>query len=356
MNTMTKDKTVFVGVSGGVDSSVSAALLKEEGYNVVGVFIKTWQPEWIECTWQTEKRDAIRVCAHLDIPFIFLDLEKEYKQGVADYMISEYRKGRTPNPDVMCNKEVKFGAFLRFALENGADYVATGHYAQVFEKNGLHELHMGKDTEKDQSYFLWTLTQHELKHTLFPVGHLEKPDVRKLAEKYGLPTAAKKDSQGICFIGKVDMHEFLSHYIEGKEGNIVSVSGEVLGTHKGVTFYTIGQRHGFEVSKKGTDDSPLYVVRKDMERNTITVSEDPFVFKADDSATVLILESVNWISSTPSDTKTYGARIRYRQKLQECHVTGGEQIIFTDAQSGVSKGQSVVVYEDTLCLGGGIIL
>ena len=198
-------KTVFVGVSGGVDSSVSAALLKDQGYSVVGVFIRTWQPDFIECTWRDERRDAMRVCAHLDIPFLECDAEDAYKNGVADYMIEEYKKGNTPNPDVMCNREVKFGVFWKFAKDHGADYIATGHYA--VNNNGLRK---SPDASKDQSYFLWTLTQDDLIHVLFPVGHLDKKDVRKLAEKYKLPTATKKDSQGVCFLGPLDMKEFLS--------------------------------------------------------------------------------------------------------------------------------------------------
>ncbi|NVN97440.1 hypothetical protein HXX01_04420 [Candidatus Nomurabacteria bacterium] len=218
------NKTVFVGVSGGVDSSVAAALLKDQGYNVVGVFIRTWSPDFIECTWKDERRDAMRVCAHLDIPFLECDAEEAYKKGVADYMIEEYKKGNTPNPDVMCNRMVKFGVFWQFAKEHGADFIATGHYARVMEnsfreatgggvpflgtpKNGAKELReklfsmkRGIDSSKDQSYFLWTLTQDDLSHTLFPVGHLEKRDVRRLAEKYKLPTAVKKDSQGVCFL------------------------------------------------------------------------------------------------------------------------------------------------------------
>jgi tRNA-specific 2-thiouridylase len=202
-------KTVFVGVSGGVDSSVSAALLKDAGYTVVGVFIRTWTPDFIECTWREERRDAMRVCAHLGIPFLECDAEEAYKKGVADYMIEEYKKGNTPNPDVMCNREVKFGVFWEFAKAHEADFIATGHYAL-----NQYQLERSKDTAKDQTYFLWTLTQDDLEHTLFPIGHLEKKEVRKLAEKYKLPTATKKDSQGVCFLGPLDMKDFLKHYIE----------------------------------------------------------------------------------------------------------------------------------------------
>src|SRR3972149_2581934 len=202
-----KKKMVFVGLSGGVDSSVTAALLKEQGYEVVGVFIKTWQPDFIECTWPEERRDAMRVAAHLDIPFLTFDLEKEYKKEVGDYMVSEYRAGRTPNPDVMCNKEIKFGAFLQKALAMGADFVATGHYAEISQIRNVFSLKKSPDPSKDQSYFLWTLTQEQLAHILFPIGHFKKTEVRKLAKKFALPVAEKKDSQGICFLGDIDLKD-----------------------------------------------------------------------------------------------------------------------------------------------------
>ncbi len=215
---MTKKK-VFVGLSGGVDSSVSAALLQSQGYDVFGVFIKVWQPDFYECTWKEDRLDAMRVCAKLNIPFYTLDLEKEYKKEVVDYMIEEYKNGRTPNPDVMCNKYIKFGGFFDWAMSQGADFVATGHYARL---NKEHELVAGRDSNKDQSYFLWTLTKEQLSKTLFPVGDIEKTEVRKLAKKFGLPTAEKKDSQGLCFIGKVDMAEFLHHFIETKPGPVLN--------------------------------------------------------------------------------------------------------------------------------------
>lgn len=259
-------KKVFVGVSGGVDSSVTAALLQDQGYDVVGVFIRTWQPDWIECTWLHERRDAMRVCAHLNIPFLELDLEQEYKQGVADYMIAEYRAGRTPNPDVMCNREVKFGGFLQWALKQGADYIATGHYARVIHRENESVLLQGKDLTKDQSYFLWTLTEEQLRHVLFPIGEFQKTQVRELAKKYHLPTAVKKDSQGICFIGEIDMKEFLKHYIDIHPGDVVNEQGEIIGYHQGALFHTLGERHGFTITKKGTQDAPYYVIAKDIQK------------------------------------------------------------------------------------------
>src|SRR3989338_2608787 len=251
---------VIAGLSGGVDSAVSAALLKRAGTEVVGAFIKTWTPEWLDrsCEWKSERRDAMRVAAHLDIPFVTIDLEKEYKESVVDYMISEYKLGRTPNPDVMCNKEIKFGAFLRKALELGADYIATGHYAQIeylYIENSLLaprsigevgkivncKLKIGVDPNKDQSYFLWTLTQEQLSKTIFPVGHLYKNEVRGLAKKFKLPVANKKDSQGICFLGHIDMKDFLSHYIKVECGNVLNLQGAKIGEHDGAVFYTLGQ-------------------------------------------------------------------------------------------------------------------
>ena len=226
-------------MSGGVDSSVSAALLLQQGYEVVGVFIKVWQAEFLPCSWREERRDAMRIASMLGIPFLTLDLEKEYKEAVVDYMISEYGAGRVPNPDVMCNKYVKFGAFLDFALAHGADFIATGHYAQIqssvtsSQSRAKFKLLKGFDKEKDQSYFLWTLTEKELAHILFPIGHLEKGDVRALAHSFGLLNADKKDSQGLCFMGAVDMPEFLKHYLKTTKGDVYDKDGAVIGTHEG---------------------------------------------------------------------------------------------------------------------------
>lgn len=356
-------KKIFVGVSGGVDSSVSAALLQEQGYDVVGVFIRTWQPEWIECTWRDERRDAIRVCAHLNIPFVELDLEQEYKQGVADYMITEYKLGRTPNPDVMCNREVKFGGFLKWALSKGADYVATGHYVDRLERDDdVVEMLRGADNNKDQSYFLWTLEQQQLKHILFPVGSMEKSQVRVEAERFGLPTAAKKDSQGICFIGDIDMKDFLSHYIDEKPGDVADASGEVIGSHNGVLFYTIGERHGFEIdhTHKGTDDRPYYVIHKDMEKNMLVVSQDPESQSHDSTQTVRLID-VNDILNIYESSKKLEAQIRYRGEIKNITVIGYDSgaksmtIEFDEFDPTITPGQSVVLYNGEVCLGGGIV-
>ncbi|MFC1720904.1 tRNA 2-thiouridine(34) synthase MnmA [Patescibacteria group bacterium] len=350
-----KDKKVFVGMSGGVDSSVAATLLKKDGYDVTGVFIKTWQPDWLPCTWPEERRDAMRVAAHLNIPFLTFDLSKEYKKNVADYFITEYKKGRVPNPDVMCNKEIKFGAFLKKALEMGADYVATGHYTRLEKIENKYKLLRGIDDNKDQSYFLWTLNQKQLKNCLFPVGEYEKPEIRKFAEKFKLPTAQKKDSQGICFLGEVEMKDFLKHYIEEKPGDVLNERGEIIGTHDGAVFFTIGQRHGFNTRKEGDKSLPYYVVAKNIKKNTITVAHE--YAEREYAKKEIFLENMNWISGKPKVGKEYDAQIRYRQQPEKCILTRNDEktsIIFEHPQN-VPSGQSLVLYEADVCIGGGII-
>lgn len=340
-------KKVYIGMSGGVDSSVSAALLKKAGYDVTGVFIKVWQPEWIDCTWKEDRLDAMRVAAKLDIPFVTLDLEKEYKEEVVDYMISEYKAGRTPNPDVMCNRYVKFGGFFNWAMKQGADFVATGHYAQIIDG----KLIAGNDKNKDQTYFLWTLTAGQISKTLFPVGNIEKPEVRKLAKKFKLPNAEKKDSQGLCFIGKIDIKEFLSHYIESKKGNVIDEKGTIIGEHDGTFFFTIGERHGFKITKKTPNDERYYVIAKDIEKNTITVSEKEKI----SGVKKVVLEDVNWNQGSISVGKVLQARSRYREKLQDIIFTNQNTAEFKEAQTTLSSGQSLVVYDGNVCLGGAII-
>jgi tRNA-specific 2-thiouridylase len=358
-----KNKTVFVGVSGGVDSSVSALLLKNQGYNVVGVFIRTWQPDFIECTWRDERRDAMRVCAHLDIPFLECDAEEAYKKGVAEYMIEEYKKGNTPNPDVMCNREVKFGVFWDFAKSHGADFIATGHYA--INNDGLKK---SKDASKDQSYFLWTLTQDDLSHTLFPIGHLKKTQVRKIAEKNGLPTATKKDSQGVCFLGPLDMKEFLSHYIKPKKGDVIDKDGKVIGTHDGAVFFTLGERHGFKITTKNPDNKPFYVVEKNVKNNTITVSQEKDIFSGPRvktpahskiSFSCYTIQNTNWILGGPKENKKYKAQIRYHGEYLSCKVKiidKDEAYVFFDKLPLTSKGQSIVIYDGDVCIGGGVVV
>lgn len=350
---------VFVGLSGGVDSSVSAARLKQAGFDVTGVFIKAWHPDFLPCNWKEDRRDAMRVCAKLDIPFLTLDLEKQYKKEVVDYMIREYKTGRTPNPDVMCNKEIKFGAFLEFALKHGADYVATGHYAQIAElRNKNYELRESRDKNKDQSYFLWTLTRKQLTHIFFPIGHMQKTEVRKLAKKFDLNTANKKDSQGLCFMGKVDMKDFLSHFIKPKKGAVLDVKGKRIGTHQGATFLTIGQRHGFVVLNKKTHSKPLYIVGKSIRKNTITVSEINKDTIVDRGLQNITLSNVNWIVKPPSIDTSYEVRLRYRQKPLSAKIykkNNNWTVSLVKPSIDISKGQSLVVYKDGGCLGGGII-
>ncbi len=270
-------KKVYVGMSGGVDSSVAAALLKEEGYEVVGVFIKIWLPELSNCDWRAERRDAMRAAAKIGIPLSTLDLSEEYKKLVIDYLLREYKLGRTPKPDVMSNKEIKFGLFYRAAIARGADFVATGHYAlrrgsdllapgkrgEVADRP-LPRLGVSKDKEKDQTYFLWTLTPEILAKTLFPIGDYKKSEVRKLATKFGLPNATKPDSQGLCFLGPVDFKDFLAQHLPEKIGQVLDEKGEVVGEHRGAHFYTIGERHGFTLFKQRPDETPRYIVAKDM--------------------------------------------------------------------------------------------
>ncbi len=361
------NQKVFVGMSGGVDSSVSALLLKNAGYDVTGVFIKVWQPENFLCTWRQDRLDAMRVCAKLDIPFITLNLEDEYKNEVVDYMIREYKVGRTPNPDVMCNKYVKFGGFFDWAVKQGADYVATGHYTRIEKrdfgfgtKGKMYQLVAGEDKNKDQSYFLWTLTQEQLGKILFPVGDIEKLRVRKLADKYGLGTAIKKDSQGLCFIGKIDIKDFLKNYIKEKKGNVLDDMEKVIGKHDGAFYLTIGQRHGFTITEKTPNDSPYYIISKDIKKNIIVVNHSP---KLENDSNKVRLEKVNWIlGEEPDLSKKYSARIRYRQPLEECVIVQSPklkvksyELHFTDPQKSITSGQSAVIYDGEVCLGGGII-
>ncbi len=371
-------------MSGGVDSSVSAAILKDQGYDVVGVFIRTWHPDFLVCNEEDERRDAMRVAAHLDIPFLTFDLADVYKKEVADYMISEYKAGRTPNPDVMCNKEVKFGAFLKKALEMGADYVATGHYAQVSLNKNLKDfgafalgelkrggsknlsnfsLIKGKDPSKDQCYFLWTLKQEQLKHILFPVGHLNKTAVRKLAKKYKLPVAEKKDSQGICFLGDIDLKDFLKHYIKEKRGKILLENGEEIGFHDGAVFHTLGERHGFTITKKGPNDSAYYIVGKDVKKNILVVSQNPSQpspYQGEGEGGVIKkLDNVNFISGIPNENKNYTAQIRYHGEFLDCKIkiTGKTTVeVIFEKPVLVAGGQSVVFYDKDICLGGGVII
>lgn len=351
-----KGKRVFVGLSGGVDSSVAALRLLRAGYDVTGVFIRVWHPDFIECNEEEERLDAMRVAAHLGIPFLTCDAREEYKRDVADYMIAEYEKGRTPNPDVMCNKAVKFGRFLSFAKERGADFVATGHYAQVeTTREGTHVLRRGVDASKDQSYFLWTLTEEQLAHVLLPIGDTYKQEIRLEAERARLPTARKKDSQGICFLGAVDMKEFLSHYITTVVGHVVNEHGEVVGEHDGALFYTIGQRHGFRLATAETVAVPHYVTKKDISTNSITVSpKHPTAL----TQTFLLSSPVLRVPISSLIGTEITVSIRYHQKSLKANIEsrdGGLYVTLLDASEIPSVGQSAVLYTHDVCVGGGII-
>ena len=296
---------VFVGMSGGVDSSLTAALLVEKGYNVTGVYMKNWTQDLpgLRCPWADDLADAKRVAVHLGIDFEVFDFEKEYKHKVVEYMIEEYKLGRTPNPDIMCNQEVKFRLFLDAALERGADMIATGHYARV--ENGV--LKMAKDTNKDQTYFLYRVTGEALQKTLFPLGEFTKPEVRKMAEERGLTTASKPDSQGICFVGQIGIRDFLSQYVEQNPGAIIDKqTGEKVGDHDGAIFYTLGQRHGLDVG----GGLPYYVVGKDMDKNEVYVSRD----LSDDSLWRhdIQLANIHWINDAPADSDPNSPRTAAR--------------------------------------------
>ena len=350
-------KTVFVGLSGGVDSSVAAHRLLQAGYTVVGVFIKVWHPDFLVCNWEQERRDAMRVAAHLGIPFLTCDAEAAYYTDVGKYFIREYEAGRTPNPDVMCNQHVKFGAFIDFARSHGADAIATGHYAQVVTdtETKRQQLLRGVDTNKDQSYFLWTLTQAQLAYTLLPVGNSTKAEIRQEASALTLPTASKKDSQGICFLGQVDIHDFLTRFIDLQPGVVYDRAGHSIGTHKGAVIYTLGQRHNFSITDPSYAGTAMYVVARDTQNNTITVDNAPPVAQA---STRLTLEQVNYIALLTPQEKV-SIQTRYRGEVLSATVveTAAETMVLTldEPTQLPAIGQSCVLYSGEKCLGGGII-
>ena len=384
-----KTARVVVGMSGGVDSSVAAYLMKEQGYDVIGIFMKNWHDETVtisdECPWLEDSYDAMIVAKKLMIPFQVIDFSKEYKKRIVDYMFSEYKVGRTPNPDILCNKEIKFDLFLKKALEFNADYIATGHYASVRKKGNVFELISGLDKKKDQSYFLCQLNQNQLSKIIFPLGNLNKDAVREIAKKNNLVTADKKDSQGLCFIGKVKLPIFLQQKLKKKSGKIILVSktlsiyssnkkindldelsngyvyhendGEVVGTHVGAHFYTIGQRKGISVG--GTKD-PLYVIALDTKKNILYVGEGdnhPGLMRK-----VLSVKKSQFhnIDDGYDITKIHGlkARIRYRQALQSVQVKRKNSkyfFIFDEYQKSITSGQFVAVYKDDVLLASGVI-
>ena len=387
--------TVVVGLSGGVDSSVAAYLLKEQGHDVIGLFMRNWHDTTGtlegDCPWYDDQIFAELVAKRLDIPFRFVDLSEEYRRRVVDYMFSEYEQGRTPNPDVLCNREIKFDVFLKEALKLGADYVATGHYCRKEEQEvdgqKVYRLLAGADKNKDQSYFLCQLTQEQLKYALFPIGHLEKPEVRRIADEQHLATAKRKDSQGICFVGKVDLPVFLQQKLAAKDGNIHEIlpawrgygmladdadveqlarpsrytvrDGKKIGTHRGAHFYTIGQRKGLGI---GGRKESLFIIATDVKENVIYVGEGdshPGLYRR---ALHIKADEVHWVE--PSDRmsvgerRRYKVRIRYRQPLQGAElvaVEDGLYVLFDEPQRGIAAGQFAAWYDGEVLVGSGVI-
>lgn len=344
-------KTVVVGMSGGVDSSVTALMVKLQGYKVIGLFMKNWEetdPDGI-CSADVDYQDVIRVCERLDVPYYSVNFVKEYWDGVFEEFLNDYRKGFTPNPDVLCNREIKFKVFYNRARLLGADFLATGHYCQL----DAARLAKAVDTNKDQTYFLYAVQKDVFKNVLFPIGHLPKPKVRELAVKFSLATMSKKDSTGICFIGERNFKNFLSQYIETQKGNFVDLQGKVLGSHDGVCFYTLGQRKGMGIGGPG---EPWFVVSKNFDKNEVILvqGDDHPALYSDD----LTANELNWLTEIPEKEFTCKAKVRYRQTDQACRVKleeGIARVFFDEPQRAVTQRQSIVFYQGDICLGGGII-
>lgn len=352
---------VIVGMSGGVDSSVSALLLQQQGYQVEGLFMKNWdEDDGTEyCTAKEDLADAQAVCNKLGIHLHTANFAAEYWDNVFEHFLEEYKAGRTPNPDILCNKEIKFKAFLEYALELGADYIATGHYVRRGEIDGQPVLLKGLDNNKDQSYFLYAVGKDEIGRTFFPVGELEKPEVRRLAEEHDLITHNKKDSTGICFIGERRFKDFLEQYLPAQPGNIETLEGDIIGKHHGLMYHTIGQRQGLGIGGLSNyPDEPWYVVEKDLQRNVLVVTQGgqhESLYK-----THLIADNFDWVArEKPSMPLTCMAKCRYRQPDQECTISeladGRVEVSFKEPQRAITPGQSVVFYIGEHCLGGGII-
>lgn len=356
-----KGKRIIVGMSGGVDSSVAALLLKEQGAEVHGVFMKNWEDSFDNgyCTAEDDLKDAEEVCEKIGIPLHKVNFVKDYKERVFSYFLDTLKQGLTPNPDVLCNKEIKFKAFLDYANELGADFIATGHYARVLHQEQSYLL-KGLDNQKDQSYFLHLLNQNQLSKALFPVGELTKDVVRKIALDNELITYNKKDSTGICFIGERDFNEFIAQYLPSKPGDMVTISGEVIGKHNGLAFYTIGQRKGLHIGGvKNSNGDPWFVVDKDLENNRLLVvqGEDDALYKKELTASHLHL--INETDDLTELNKGLSAKIRYRQSDEPCQITqnidGTVHVVFDRPQRAVTPGQSIVFYHGDICLGGAII-
>ena len=354
-------KTVVVGISGGVDSSVAAYLLKEQGYNVIGLFMVNWeeQSEGGFCTAEEDYEDVKRVCQKLDIPYYSINFAKEYYDRVFSYFLEEYKNGRTPNPDVLCNREIKFGPFLQFASKIGADAIATGHYCKVEEKDGLFYLKKSTDKNKDQSYFLCQLSQSQLSKVMFPLADIEKPKVREIANNLNLVNANKKDSTGICFIGERNFKKFLKGFLPAQPGDIVSTDKTVVGRHDGLMYYTLGQRKGLGIGgKNGGNGKPWFVVEKDLKNNTLIVSQGEEDVLFSDG---LFASNFNWIPCAPTENEfDCFAKFRYRQPDQKVKVRQIDEkqieVVFDCPQRAITPGQFVVLYdENENCLGGGVI-
>ena len=349
-----KNKKVVLGMSGGVDSSVAAILLKNQGYDVIGVFMRNWADDGV-CTATEDYMDVVKVASQLGIKYFTVNFEEEYRNQVFSYFLNEYKKGRTPNPDVMCNTEIKFKAFLNYALNFDCDYIAMGHYARTKNIDGKTYLCRGLDNNKDQSYFLSRVTEDALKKTLFPIGELQKDQVRKIAKDYGLSTALKKDSTGICFIGERDFNKFLDQFLFTKPGKIVDTQGNVLGEHSGLIHYTIGQRRGMGIGGKGNGE-PFFVADKDLKNNLLIVAQgekNPGLYKK-----VFQVEDLFWISGKPHFPLKMTVKIRYRAKDEEALLEENEGKYFVKLKNplkGVTPGQVAVFYNDEICLGSGII-
>lgn len=352
---------VVVGMSGGVDSSVTALLLKEQGYDVVGIFMKNWDDtdENGVCTATEDYKDVAQVAAQIGIPYYSVNFEKEYWDRVFEYFLAEYRAGRTPNPDVMCNKEIKFKAFLDYALELGADYVATGHYARVTkDENGVVHMLRGVDNNKDQTYFLSQLSQEQLAKTLFPLGGMEKSEVRAIAERAGLATAKKKDSTGVCFIGEKNFKQFLSNYLPAKKGKMVTLDGQVKGEHDGLMYYTIGQRQGLGIGGGSGSNDPWFVVGKDLATNTLYVGQG---FHNEALYADRLDASTIHFTTNEKMTQEFKCTAKFRYRQADVPVTvrllanDQAEVIFDAPVRAITPGQAVVFYDGDKCLGGGLI-
>lgn len=350
-------KTVVVGMSGGVDSSVAAYLLKRQGYNVIGLFMMNWEETSPDgaCTADGDFADVRRVCAALRIPYYSVNFAAQYQERVFAHFLSEYKAGRTPNPDVLCNREIKFGPFREYAASMGADYIATGHYCGVEHTGGATRLLKAKDAGKDQTYFLNQVREEQLSNVIFPLADLDKSEVRKIAEENGLATAKKKDSTGICFIGERNFRKFLQTYLPAQAGEIRTLDGRVVGEHIGLMYYTIGQRKGLDLGGTRGEEGRWFVVKKDLEHNILYVShgdEGPLYSKS------CFVTNLNWIGYIPQITGFCNAKFRYRQPEQAVKLSlkdGGALVEFAEPQRAVTEGQYAVFYDNEACLGGGVI-